>query len=831
MFASITGLGAGLRPDDQDAAKWLYPSGSGGGPSVTIPSAPSNLAVTGLGTSLILTWKDNADNETVQTVYLASTPGNFLPVLSVNANQTSAAVQNLQPGKIYYVRVTASNSAGESSASNQAQGSVPGDTLKAAFNASPTSGIANLTAFVFVDKSTGPVSSRQWTFGDGNSSSAANATHVYTQSGNFTVTLRVFDAQGQSSSAQIPVTVKAGPDAIGASFSFAPRNPVSGADVQFTDTSVGPVSQWLWTFGDGGTSTERHPKRRYANAGVYEVKLTVSNGSESSTAQETMTIAAGSGATPLVDADFDLSTLWPAAGRSVSFFDRSSGSPNSWLWTFGDGTESTLRNPTHTYETLGTYTVTLRAGNGPSSSLKEMVIHVNGNTARFQSVLPVASLTSGAGSSFWRTELTISNQTANAANVDLLFLPAAGGTQLRNSVVLGAGESLTWDNALTDLFALAEGSGAVSIESNGSGAAPLLRVSSRTFTTSTNGTYGQYVPALPSAEPATLFIPGLEWNGNFRTNVGLVNHGSQPVSITLSLYDESGRLMGNAPMTLAAQSFQQSSLMGIFPILNGQARNGLALRVQGTTAGAVSAYASVIDNRSQDPILIPAKGVTAREELTVPVVARVPGARGTFWRSDVVIFNPTGTPMTLGLKLTGGTQPERSLTIASGETATIEDVVTWLGEGNAQGPLRINVSGNSYSPLVSTRTYTTREADGGTYGQWIEAFGSEQFRNVTFVTGLRSDSSFRTNVGLVNRSDAPVGATVALINTVGVVTAVPVVVPARGSLQLPAGALFPQVDTSALGVFSVKVESAEPLSSYGSVIDNGSGDPVFIRGD
>ena len=47
-----------------------------------------------------------------------------------------------------------------------------------------------------------------------------------------------------------------------------------GFDVQFTDTSTGDVSSWLWDFGDGETSTEQNPTHRYSSAGTYTVTLT-----------------------------------------------------------------------------------------------------------------------------------------------------------------------------------------------------------------------------------------------------------------------------------------------------------------------------------------------------------------------------------------------------------------------------------------------------------------------------------------------------------------------------------------------------------------------------
>jgi PKD repeat protein len=54
-------------------------------------------------------------------------------------------------------------------------------------------------------------------------------------------------------------------------------------------------------------------------------------------------------------------------GLTVTFADLSSGSPTTWLWNFGDGTTSTLPNPTHTYTAVGTYTVELTVSNGTCS--------------------------------------------------------------------------------------------------------------------------------------------------------------------------------------------------------------------------------------------------------------------------------------------------------------------------------------------------------------------------------------------------------------------------------------------------------------------------------
>jgi parallel beta-helix repeat protein len=56
------------------------------------------------------------------------------------------------------------------------------------------------------------------------------------------------------------------------------------------------------------------------------------------------------------------------APLAVQFTDTSAGSPTSWAWSFGDGYSSTLRSPSHTYATDGTYTVSLTVRNAAGQS-------------------------------------------------------------------------------------------------------------------------------------------------------------------------------------------------------------------------------------------------------------------------------------------------------------------------------------------------------------------------------------------------------------------------------------------------------------------------------
>jgi len=73
---------------------------------------------------------------------------------------------------------------------------------------------------------------------------------------------------------------------------------------------------------------------------------------------------------PAPVANFTGTPLTGATPLTVQFTDRSTNSPTSWVWNFGDGnfTGNTTQNPTHIYTSVGTYTVTLNATNAAGSN-------------------------------------------------------------------------------------------------------------------------------------------------------------------------------------------------------------------------------------------------------------------------------------------------------------------------------------------------------------------------------------------------------------------------------------------------------------------------------
>ena len=96
------------------------------------------------------------------------------------------------------------------------------------------------------------------------------------------------------------------------------------------------------------------------------------------------------GSASSIVADFSAPQTTTEEDQPLQFTDLSTGSPTNWVWDFGDGTMSTDQNPTHTYETPGTYTVTLIAANYTAGDLDEKIGYVTVTQATFNpSQLPL----------------------------------------------------------------------------------------------------------------------------------------------------------------------------------------------------------------------------------------------------------------------------------------------------------------------------------------------------------------------------------------------------------------------------------------------------------
>jgi PKD repeat protein len=159
-----------------------------------------------------------------------------------------------------------------------------------------------------------------------------------------------------------------------ANFSAQPTTGPVPLVVNFTDLTLGNPTSWFWYFGDDSASTLPDPIHIYRDTGYYDVKLVVSNGTETDSLIRHNYIQV----VPPVVADFSGNPRSGFVSLMVQFTDSSEGNPTSWFWDFGDDSISTERNPIHTYSDTGYFSVKLVASNqwDSDSITKPNYIHV-----------------------------------------------------------------------------------------------------------------------------------------------------------------------------------------------------------------------------------------------------------------------------------------------------------------------------------------------------------------------------------------------------------------------------------------------------------------------
>lgn len=151
--------------------------------------------------------------------------------------------------------------------------------------------------------------------------------------------------------------------AVGPHVSFTITGQCEDSAVEFDNTTSGPVTNYVWDFGDGESSSESNPYHSYTAPGNYTVTLNALNASGCT---NSFSIIAPIYSQPQTDFTA-LAPPFSCSGTPTEFSDLTPPPPDSnlssWSWNFGDtGSSSNTsgdRNSHHTYSSAGDYTVTL----------------------------------------------------------------------------------------------------------------------------------------------------------------------------------------------------------------------------------------------------------------------------------------------------------------------------------------------------------------------------------------------------------------------------------------------------------------------------------------
>ena len=205
----------------------------------------------------------------------------------------------------------------------------------------------------------GQIVNYTWNFGDGKYNYTDNPVHIFTENGEYNVTLTVRDNSGLEDTYVLNIFVNKPPIA---NVSISKTIVMLGESITFDAANSydmdGDIDFYYWNFDDGRTSNQMIKEHTYSDSGIFNVSLKlIDNLNDISTTYYTIQVI-----NSLPEIVFEIN---PNNGNTLTlyeFIDSSSdsdGEIQEWLWLFGDGNSSNEINPTHYYSFPGFYNVTL----------------------------------------------------------------------------------------------------------------------------------------------------------------------------------------------------------------------------------------------------------------------------------------------------------------------------------------------------------------------------------------------------------------------------------------------------------------------------------------
>ena len=225
-------------------------------------------------------------------------------------------------------------------------------TPTAAFSIGSVQGCVVPITVNFTNTTSGTGLTYSWDFGDSNTSTQTSPSHIFTTDNTYNVKLTA-NNNGCTHTANQNVKI----ETFKTDFTVDTVQTCVGKNIFFTDKSTVSANQWNWTFGDGTTSTSKNPTKSYSTAGTYSVKLisknTISGCSDSITKSTFIMVHDN----PTVDFTVLDDTLC-SIPVNVNFTSNTVGAI-SWDWTFENGQVSSAQNPSTTFDTAGSYNISL----------------------------------------------------------------------------------------------------------------------------------------------------------------------------------------------------------------------------------------------------------------------------------------------------------------------------------------------------------------------------------------------------------------------------------------------------------------------------------------
>ncbi|HYI13604.1 MAG TPA: hypothetical protein VEK57_31475 [Thermoanaerobaculia bacterium] len=473
-------------------------------------------------------------------------------------------------------------------------------------------------------------------------------------------------------------------------------------------------------------------------------------------------------------------------------------------------------------------------------------------------IIPAVAHLDGVGTRF-QSDVRIANASGETITYDLSFTPSGTNgtvTGKKTTINIPGGGNFALDDIVQVWFgagSLGElGSGTLEIrpKSTAGGGTPnplSTFASSRLYAISDKGTLGQFIPALTANKfvgpvagdaLARISLQQIAQSQAFRTNLGFVEGSGTPASLFVQVLDGNNIPQGNTTVNLAPYQHMQTSFSALFP--NKLVTDGRVEMTVTSGGGKATAYASVLDNKTSDPLMVfpeqPARVSSARYVL--PGIAELTNGASNF-HSDMRLYNAASSPVTVTLNYypqAGDATPRPAAvnrTIAAGQTLAVDDVLPTLWGLARTGGSVVVTAPNAASLVTTARTFS-RDTNNGTYGQFIpgvtaaDAVGLGE--RALQVMQLEDSTSYRSNLGLVEVTGSPVTIEITAIPPDGKTSAVTSLTLAPNEFR-QIGRIFNSFGMQDVynGRVAVKVLSgAGRVAAYGSVVDNRTVDPTYV---
>ena len=476
-------------------------------------------------------------------------------------------------------------------------------------------------------------------------------------------------------------------------------------------------------------------------------------------------------------------------------------------------------------------------------------------------IIPAVAHADGINSKF-QSDVRVSNTSPQLIKYQLTFTPSGGagisaGKQTTFSIE--PGRTVALDDVLKSWFGTGGESTVGTLEirpltqtTTSTSSSPLAGLAnlvtfaaSRTFNLTSNGTFGQYIPAIPYAnfvgrsldlsKPTLLSLQQIAQSDRYRTNLGILEGSGEPASLLVRVFGDSGEKLTEFAINLAGGEHTQLngflSQHGVSSLADGR----VEIQVL-SPGGKVTAYASVLDNQTSDPLLVTPVTLTdtGASRWVVPGVADLNNGFAN-WQTDMRVFNAGSTPVDATLSFysqSGGAAKTTNISIPAGQVRQFDKTLASIfGVTNDGGAIHLTTT--AAARLITTaRTYN--QTSTGTYGQFISAVTPAEAAGVGSrplqILQVEESSRFRSNIGLAEVTGNPVTIELAVVPPdVKFTVVTQLTLQANEFRQI--GSLLKTVGLD--GTFNARVtvraiSGTGRVTAYASVIDALTNDPTYV---